>query len=141
MKKVLIASLIVVSLLFLASGAMADYGNDRGKWDDHHGDKCAPECPPEETPKETCPPCPPIVINIPECDFPDMEIELPEPCCFPDVVVNMPEINCPDISFDFPDLCPDDKICPEPCPEPAPCPDDKVVDDKCDDNKRGGRRH
>lgn len=136
MKKVLIASLIVASLLLLASGAMADYGNDRGKWDDRHGDKCVPvpECPPVETPEEACPP---IVINIPECDIPDMEIELPEPCCFPDVVVNMPEINCPDISVDFPEICcPSECPAPAPAPAPAPCPEDK-----CDDNKRGCHRH
>jgi hypothetical protein len=99
MKKVLIASLIVVSLLLLASGAMADREDYRAKWDDRCGeecpeeDNCAPECLPEETPET----CPPIVINIPGITCPDIDIDLPEAPCFPNVCVgDFPDICCPD---------------------------------------------
>jgi len=114
MKKVLVASLVVVSLLLLASGAMADY------------------CPPVEPEPEPCPPvvtCPPIVIDFPDICCPDIDLAFPEAPCCPEVIVkDIPEICCPEVNFEFPDFC-----CPtEPCP-PEPIPDDG--DDGCHDDK------
>ncbi len=58
MKKVLIVSLIAVSLLLLASGAMADRGDGWARWDKGCGEDC-PEDVVFEFPEICCPsPCP-----------------------------------------------------------------------------------
>jgi hypothetical protein len=129
MKKLLIASLVVVSLLLLASGAMADRGDRHGGYCPEEKE-CAPECPPEEV-------CPTIEVCFPEMPVCDIDVCFPEaPCCPKIVMEEFPEIICPEISCDFPEIC-----CPcpieKPCPEPEPCP---PAEDECN-NCREDRHH
>lgn len=125
MKKVLVASLVVVSLLLLTSGAMAAYGDGKEV-------VCPPEpCPPKEI-------CPTINVCFPEMPVFDMDVCFPEAPCAKVVIEDFPEIRCDNIDFEFPEICCQVK---EPCPEPEPepCP---PVDDECnDDNGKDDRHH
>lgn len=107
MKKVLIASMVAVSLLLLASGAMANCGSCK---------------------EDVCPPIEICIPDIPVCNFdvcipdlpcnPDIKVDFPDICC-PEIKFDIPEFNCPETKIDFPEICPEEKPCPEPEP---PCP-------------------
>lgn len=122
MKKVLVASLIVVSLLLLTSAAMADRGNRVDSC--RNCEPACPVCPPEPEPT-----CEPIFINIPGIDCMDIDLDLPSAPCIPAVCVSdFPGICCPDVNFDFPEV-----NCPAECPAPAPapCPPCPCPSDRC----------
>ncbi len=128
MKKMLAIMLVVVSMLLLASVAIADREDRANRFDRHEG--C---CPPEE---EVCPPeeevCPPIEVCFPEVPEIDVDVCIPKAPCFPEIrVEEFPEINCPEINVEIPEICP-------PCVSPAPCPEEEEC---CPDDRHSDRKH
>jgi hypothetical protein len=145
MKKISIALLAAVSLLLLASAAIAvpGHGGFKEKCDDRHGCPDNDGCPPEDE----CPAEDGCQLIL---DF-DIGVCLPETPCLPVLVIDdvpgicgselsigLPEVCGPEISpIVFPELCCQNK---ETCPEDDTCDDDKCKDDKCGDDKCHGDR-
>lgn len=126
MKKILVVSLVLVSLLLLTSAAMADRGDSKRG---NHADECCPE-------EVVTPPCPPIVICFPEAPELDFDVCIPQPPCIPEIIIeDFPPINCPEITFDIPEICPP---CP-PTPPTPPCPEEDEC--PCPDDRHGDRHH